>query len=55
MRKFKIIFTVLAISLLSIELFAQETNIVPYLKQIEMGNKQVVIDEMPDLKERPSE
>lgn len=50
MRKFKIIFTVLAISFLSIELFAQETNIVSYLKQIEMGNKQVVIDEMPDLK-----
>ncbi|MGA8263057.1 MAG: SPOR domain-containing protein [Ignavibacteriaceae bacterium] len=50
MRKSKIIFTVLAISLLSIELFAQETNIVPYLKQVEMGNKQVVIDEMPDLK-----
>jgi septal ring-binding cell division protein DamX len=37
-------------SFLSIELFAQETNIVPYLKQVEMGNKQVVIDEMPDLK-----
>jgi tetratricopeptide (TPR) repeat protein len=50
MRKFKIIFTVLAMSFLSIELFAQETNIVSYLKQIEMGNKQVVIDEMPDLK-----
>ena len=52
MRKVKIIFAILVLSFLTTRLFAQEVNIVSYLRQVEMGNKQVVLDEMPDLKEK---
>ena len=50
MREVKIIFTILILNFLSIKPFAQETNIIPYLKQVESGNKQVVLNELPDLK-----
>ena len=50
MRKAKIIFPILILSFFTTKLLAQETNIVPYLKQVEMGNKQVVLNEIPDLK-----
>ena len=50
MRKVNTIFAFLVLSFLATNSFAQETNIVPYLKQVETGNKQVVLSEMPDLK-----
>ena len=50
MCKVKTIFAFLVLSFLTTSSFAQETNIVSYLKQVERGNKQVVLDQMPDLK-----
>ena len=50
MSKVKIIFAFIILSFLIKNLFAQETNIIPYLKQVETGNKQAVLDKIPDLK-----
>ncbi len=50
MQKVKIILVAVFLSLFVMDSFAQETDIVPYLKQIEAGKKQVVLNELPDLK-----
>jgi cell division septation protein DedD len=50
MQKVKIILVAVFLSLCVMDSFAQETDIVPYLKQIEAGKKQVVLNELPDLK-----
>lgn len=50
MCKVKIIFLFLFISLLTELSFPQETNIVPYLKQIEAGKKDAVLEKLPELK-----
>jgi tetratricopeptide (TPR) repeat protein len=50
MCKYKLIFLLLILGIMSTFISAQEVDIVPYLKQIESGQRQAAFDKLQDLK-----
>ncbi len=50
MKENKIFILLLFLFIITNYAFAQEADIVPYLKQIEAGNKKAVVDKLPQLK-----